>query len=263
MSFYHFIHMSFIPQSAKTKAFILWVESITAYGNSIETHFLGMITNPKYNVIFTATPSDHANAKNFLMLFTGDQLQHVKSDIIELKQLTTALAAQWLRRTTQVTKSRVLKLATQLYNSAYVFFAESIHFIQYRVMQIFQRASSVTMTGPFTPFTFNWYISIEYNKYVQLAAPADVAELDVYNHFSVTTRDMYSPGKIESFFNILNLEDPTYFGGNIGGDICVQCKKSATLQCARCKNVHYCSTDCQATDWRTGQHNLVCVANKE
>ncbi len=246
--------------TAKTKAFNLWVESITAYVNSIETHFLGVITNPKYNVILTATSSDHADAKNFLMLFTGGQLQHVKSDIIELKQLTTALAAQWLRRTMESSKSRVLKLATQLHNSAYVFFVESINFIQHRVVQIFQRVAPVTVTSQ---FTFDWYISVEYNnKYVQRASPTDLAELNVYNAFSMDVKKMHSPVGIKSFFDILSLEVPAYFGGHIGGEICVQCKEPATLQCARCKNVHYCSTDCQATDWRTGQHNLVCVELK-
>lgn len=35
------------------------------------------------------------------------------------------------------------------------------------------------------------------------------------------------------------------------------CENSSTKQCARCKKVYYCSTDCQSADWHT--HRLTCM----
>ncbi len=253
--------MSFLPLSDKNVQFKTWADTITAYVNSIETYFLGVITDQKFKDILKGTLSDIPTAKNFLTLFTGDQLQHVRSDIKELKDLTTGLTAQYFWSITKSMKSRILKLATQLHNSIVVFIHESISFIQHRVMYIIQLGTSmsVPMMGA---FTFDWYISPAYIQYTQTASPADLLELNLYKDFTVAIKLMYT-GKIESLFRVLSLEVPVSILGHIGGNICVQCKKPATLQCVRCKNVHYCSTDCQATDWRTGQHKLVCVANKD
>lgn len=41
---------------------------------------------------------------------------------------------------------------------------------------------------------------------------------------------------------------------------CASCGKPASLRCARCKKVHYCSKECQKADWPS--HKRVCVASK-
>ena len=40
-------------------------------------------------------------------------------------------------------------------------------------------------------------------------------------------------------------------------NLCGNCGKSGELQCSRCKNVHYCSGDCQKAQWKT--HKSSCV----
>ena len=37
---------------------------------------------------------------------------------------------------------------------------------------------------------------------------------------------------------------------------CETCKKPASSQCARCNSVHYCSKECQKSDWK--RHKLYC-----
>lgn len=41
------------------------------------------------------------------------------------------------------------------------------------------------------------------------------------------------------------------------GHICAACYKPATLRCARCKAVWYCSKECQTRDWKLG-HRALC-----
>lgn len=41
------------------------------------------------------------------------------------------------------------------------------------------------------------------------------------------------------------------------GHICAACFKPATLRCARCKAVWYCSKECQTRDWKLG-HRALC-----
>lgn len=38
---------------------------------------------------------------------------------------------------------------------------------------------------------------------------------------------------------------------------CVQCNKPTDRVCAGCKTLHYCSRECQATDW--GKHKRICA----
>ena len=40
---------------------------------------------------------------------------------------------------------------------------------------------------------------------------------------------------------------------------CAECKSQARLQCARCKNISYCSKDCQILHWQT--HKKTCAAS--
>ena len=40
-----------------------------------------------------------------------------------------------------------------------------------------------------------------------------------------------------------------------------ECERPGTLRCSRCKNVNYCSKECQTSDWK--EHKKQCKKSKE
>lgn len=45
-------------------------------------------------------------------------------------------------------------------------------------------------------------------------------------------------------------------------NVCASCGKPASLRCARCKSVHYCSKECQKADWPSHKRSCVASASK-
>jgi len=51
---------------------------------------------------------------------------------------------------------------------------------------------------------------------------------------------------------MLALQDPAPQGRR-----CEVCKLPAALKCGKCREVSYCSKECQAKDWKAG-HKVTC-----
>ncbi|KAH8364834.1 hypothetical protein KR084_012317 [Drosophila pseudotakahashii] len=66
--------------------------------------------------------------------------------------------------------------------------------------------------------------------------------------------------ELEQIMEDLKVDEPkdAGAGGDDGGKhSCATCQKGAKKKCASCKQVHYCSRECQLKDWP--QHKIVCL----
>lgn len=66
-----------------------------------------------------------------------------------------------------------------------------------------------------------------------------------------------------------NAPNPTLYGGTgmkfsptgVQSHSCAACGLQANLRCSGCKSMHYCSKECQKSDWKGG-HKATCKASK-
>lgn len=57
-----------------------------------------------------------------------------------------------------------------------------------------------------------------------------------------------------------NLYGNSIFEGLADGFLCENCKQDATKRCSKCKQVWYCTRECQLAHWKV--HKPKCIVRK-
>ncbi len=241
----------------RTTSFDIWVRVIESYVDEINRLFLGVINGEISKNIFTRESFDGDEAFVFLTVTIPVVLPEVKEDADKLGEMMKNARNQWLGVVTKSQKEAVLDLVTKLYTNILSFIREAMDFIRFRVMHVTSK-SHVKYSPKMYEFDHTWYYSNEFASYARTATNLEIRKLDGYVEFTKTIEKILNEFARSPVHDII-IKLPVPMWSSVGGSICTQCKAPATLQCSRCKTAHYCSTDCQATDWHTGQHKLVCV----